>query len=229
MAFPGASEIVGALATGAVSMGGSVRANSEARKEGLRNRNFAERMSSTAVQRAVEDYRAAGLNPALAYDRAASSPTGSVVGQGDPVNAGVSSAMSARQAFQQLRQDREAHQAQLQLTNTQRAKASIEGRLAEFAQEETQARTASIKQQMLQAAELQPHEVRRRGLENLFQAYINTGAKNEARLNEAMGVSRPVLKDVMSVIGQVGPLGRVMRASSKVKKASRAGAFGPQP
>lgn len=89
--------------TGALSVAGDIYSAQANRAEAQRNRDFQERMSSTSAQRAVEDYKAAGLNPALAYDRGASSPSGAQANIGNPLTSGIANAQSARALQQDLK------------------------------------------------------------------------------------------------------------------------------
>ncbi|AXH74057.1 MAG: DNA pilot protein [Microviridae sp.] len=72
----------GSLAGGALSSSGQQAANAQTAQfnamEAQKNRDFQERMSGSAYQRAMKDMRAAGLNPLLAYQQGGSStPSGS--------------------------------------------------------------------------------------------------------------------------------------------------------
>lgn len=101
--------------TGILSTAGDLISNNANRAEAERNRQFQERMSSTAVQRSVADYKAAGLNPALAYERSESSPSGSTANSVNPLSGAISSATQAAQVRQAMELARQQNDADLRV------------------------------------------------------------------------------------------------------------------
>lgn len=179
-----------AAAAALLSTGGQMFANDQNRKEAERNRRFQEHMSSTAVQRSVKDYQAAGLNPGLAYDRTASSPGGAQAMIGDPITPGINSAQRTRELTQQIEESR-ARILQTQATGAQAStQAALNKKQTELAEQERLYREA-----------WQPVDLNIRGVELLLRKALLPGAINTAnfetttgQLGKGVNITREIVK-----------------------------------
>jgi len=116
------------LSAGGASLGGSIWSNITNLGESKRARQFAERMSGSAYQRAVVDMAAAGLNPALAYGQGgASTPGAPTASVDDAVGPAVSSAMHAKRLAEELK----VMQSDRQLKDAQAGRTGFENALTE--------------------------------------------------------------------------------------------------
>lgn len=211
-----------ALATGAADFLGGVFTNRGNAREAAKNRAFQERMSSTAAQRAVADYTKAGLNPALAYDRPASSPGGSQAQMENPVSKAISSAMSAAQ-LENLKASTEKMKAD---ATSARADAVVKSVTVNddptYYDEQMAKRRAAIL--------MQPHQVRaaalaneRGEIEKLMSRYgLSRGAAEDKywRTMGAGGVAIDQLAGpVAGLLGGVG-IGRLLKAPGMATNAA---------
>lgn len=119
MGFPG-ETFLGAL----IGAGSSAYTNYQNQKIAREQMAFQERMSSTAYQRAAEDMKAAGLNPALMYGSgtSASTPPGAKAELEDAITSGITTALALRKANAEIKNIEQMNQKLIAETDTERGK-----------------------------------------------------------------------------------------------------------
>jgi len=205
-----------ALATGAADFLGGFWSNRANVREAQKNRQFQERMSSTAAQRAVADYRAAGLNPALAYDRPASSPGGSVAQVENPAGRAIATALQARAARQQL----DVNQVSMENMAADKAKKLAEAG-TQFMQQDLLRKESLLKSQELAfRTAIQPHQTRAAALGNIMTQYNLSKAKAEQMYYDMMGAAAPAIDNLSGPVSS--GLGLVLQGAAAVRASKAA-------
>lgn len=174
---------VAPLIGGALGLGGQLRQNKEQKDAAREMMAFQERMSSTSAQRAVADYRAAGLNPALAYERGASSPGGAQAQVGNLASTAMSSAADVRNYKLAKQQADVAYReavSRIMLNEQTKHTTMLEGqkKLREI---------DAMEQAYKFAGQLQPGDLRLKNAMATLQELLIPGAKNSAGFEEIMG------------------------------------------
>lgn len=229
--------VLAAGVAGAASLIGGAKANRDSRAEAERARKFAggeaekgrafsERMSNTSWQRGLEDMKAAGVNPALAFSQGgASSPVGGQAGssmatQDDMVTPAVSSAQGARMMRKQMRNmdsenDRTYQQSRYLMAQTQDAGAAAE---------------LKRRQQRLVTSQRQAVNVT-----NQLSRLSVFSARNAANMEQSkLGAFAPYIERIMRMTlgsGAAGPIagalvGRGMRGAPQAQPTYKLGAGG---
>jgi len=178
-------------ALGILGTAGQMFTNKANQKEADRNRDWQKMMSDTSAQRSVADYRAAGLNPALAYDRGASSPGGASATIGNAIEKGVSSASGAAQLRQQLKQAAEQHDENIRLTRAQSNKTQQEYVKTIHDTDAAITNKRLLEQQLEFNRINQPADTRLRAAEAMLRELAIPGQRNTADFERMIGVGRP--------------------------------------
>lgn len=178
------------------------------RREAQKNRDFQERMSSTAAQRSVADYRAAGLNPALAYEKSASTPGGAQAQMGNVAEKGISTAMQARQVMANLAltaSQIKKTESETRKTNEEGAILGFDRSIREFTEgDEPSWRAEQMAKRLREMrnwafeGKQQPYQLRESGANAALLELMLPGARNQAKFSSKMGAWEPALNPIFN-------------------------------
>lgn len=182
-----------ALAAAGIGAFSTHRSNTQAQKNAREQMAFQERMSSTAAQRSVQDYIKAGLNPALAYERTASTPGGATTNPGDL----AASAAQAAMMMNQIKINNAQSKADLKLKQEQTDKTANESK-ALIEQTSNTIKQGEIMQRQL-TYDYNTQDYLRRQLiasTRLTEAMVPE-AQNQATISQKLGPGGAAARDMM--------------------------------
>lgn len=227
---------IGSIVSAGIGAFGQHRANTENRdmareqmafQERMAHsaQDFSERMANTSVQRSVADYRAAGLNPALAYERSASSPQGVTAGGAagraenvmrDAPNV-IANAQAAKLMQQTINNARLEGEAKKHIVHREEAAAELTAAQRHAQTQENEFRVIS-----------NPHTIRQQELANILEALNIPGRRNQAEIDELLGKLSPatrmtgtVLKDVLGIVGAARGLRGTQSITEQIQRRSK--------
>lgn len=196
------------IVTGLLGFGGAVASNAANRRMAERQMGFQERMSSTAAQRSVIDYREAGLNPALAYGNTASSPGGSTAQMADVARPGIANAMQAAATLQQLKIAGQQSDADLRLKEANTKESLARGATTIMSGDLMHAQRSEQLRRTEFERLAQPHDLRRRAADALLSQLAVPKARAESQLHEMLGMKGAAIPFALQNAGALAGLFR---------------------
>lgn len=185
-------------------------------KQAARQMDFQREMSSTAAQRSVADFKAAGLNPALAYGTTATTPSGASGSGAQSVaenvaEAGLSSARQTASVRQALEIAKLQSAADLELKKAQTLESGARAATTLQQGDLYHGQLQNILQQTSFMRARQPADVRKAFADALLSEYSVPSASNTADLARRLGIWQPAIGTLFSGSRSINELLRIIR------------------